>query len=55
MKTRRIFSIFLMLLLSIQLLTAPAAALETPEVQAKAALLVDQKTRSEERRVGKEC
>ncbi len=44
MKTRRIFSIFLMLLLSIQLLTAPAAALETPEVQAKAALLVDQKT-----------
>lgn len=45
MKTKRFFSLFLLTALFLSLWTAPhAAALDNPEVQAKAALLVDAKT-----------
>ena len=45
MKTKRFFSLFLLTALFLSLWTAPhAAALDDPEVQAKAALLVDAKT-----------
>ena len=45
MKTKRFFSLFLLMVLVLSLWTAPhAAALDDPEVQAKAALLVDAKT-----------
>ena len=44
MKTRRFFSIFFLFLLAAQLLAVPAAAVEPLDVEAKAALLVDEKT-----------
>ena len=45
MKTYRFFSLFLAVFLSLSLLAAPrAAALESPEIHAKAALLVDAQT-----------
>ena len=46
MKTRRFFSIFFLALLLVGQLTVPATAADAPdpEIQAKAALLVDQKT-----------
>ena len=46
MKTYRFFSLFLAVFLSLSLLAAPrAAALESPEIHAKAALLVDLQSR----------
>ncbi len=44
MKTRRFFSIFFAAVLVLSLWTVPAGAAEAPEIQAKAALLVDEKT-----------
>ena len=45
MKTRRFLSVFLLVVLTLSLWTAPqAAALEDPDIQAKAALLVDAET-----------
>ena len=46
MKTRRFFSVFLLLILAACLLTGPASAAEVPDpaIQAKAALLVDANT-----------
>ena len=46
MKTHRFFSVFLLLILAVSLLTGPASAAEVPDpaIQAKAALLVDANT-----------
>lgn len=44
MKTRRFFSIFFAVVLTLSLWTVPAGAAEAPDVQAKAALVVDEKT-----------
>ena len=46
MKTRRFFSVFLLLILAACLLAGPASAAEVPDpaIQAKAALLVDANT-----------
>lgn len=46
MKTHRFFSVFLLLILAVSLLTGPASAAEVPDpaTQAKAALLVDANT-----------
>ena len=44
MKTRRFLSVFLLLALLVSLFAVPAQALEDPDIQAKAALLVDANT-----------
>ena len=46
MKTHRFFSVFLLLILAVSLLTGPASAAEVPDpaIHAKAALLVDANT-----------
>lgn len=44
MKTRRFFSAFFVIVLALGLWTVPAEAVETLDIQAKAALLVDEKT-----------
>ena len=44
MKTRRFFSVFFAVVLMLSILSIPASAIDAPDVQAKAALLVDEKT-----------
>ena len=44
MKARRFFSVFFAVILVLSLSAVPAAAVDAPDVQAKAALLVDEKT-----------